>query len=203
MAQTQTPDGERRIAEQGYLHIGRRFAEPEDAWRIADALITGFDSFDWPDAPVEVIGQFVVPLPDSWPSRDFQTLHIDFGVPLVPAAAAGVARWTALHVPADRHGLTARTRLVPLAALLAKAATTTPGRGESLRRVAASGESQRCLGRHHRLRRRELRADRRGDVRSRADTAEHPYRAGLSVRVGVRDARHRGRLPSGKRSSVG
>ena len=82
-----------------------------------------------------------MPPPHGPPSRDFQTLHIDFGVPLVPAAAADVARWTALHVPADRHGVTARTRLAPLATLLAKAATASPERDELLRRLAAYGES--------------------------------------------------------------
>ncbi len=135
------PDAASRVAERGYLHIGCRFAAPEDAWRLADAEISRLSSLDGHNAQIEVIGQFVVPPPDGPTSRDFQTLHIDFGIPLIPSRAADVARWTALHVPADRHGVTARTRLVPFAALLAKAATTAPERGELLRRAAAYGES--------------------------------------------------------------
>jgi hypothetical protein len=135
------PDAARTLAEHGYLHIRRRFAAPEDAWHLADSLISALSSPEAPHADVEVVGQFVVPPPDGPPSRDFQTLHIDFGIPLVPAAPGDVARWTALHVPADRHGVTARTRLVPLAPLLANAPTPAPARAELLRRVAAYGES--------------------------------------------------------------
>jgi hypothetical protein len=137
----QAADAVWSVAERGYLHIERPFAAPEDAWRLADALIPRLGSFEGSETLVEVIGQFIVPPPSGPPSRGFQTLHIDFGVPLVPSTAADVARWTALHVPADRHEVTARTRLVPLAALLAKTAITAPQRGELLRRVAAYGKS--------------------------------------------------------------
>jgi hypothetical protein len=113
---TEPSDVWRTVAEHGYAHIARPFVTPEDAWQRADALISEIGSPDGLDAPIQVIGQFVVPPPGSAPSRDFQTLHFDFGIPLLPSAQADVARWTALHVPADCHGITARTRLAPIPA---------------------------------------------------------------------------------------
>jgi hypothetical protein len=89
--------------------------------------------------PLEVIGDFVIPPIDGPPSRDFQTLHFDFGLPLIPAAAADLARYTALHVPADVPRSGARTRLVRVDALAAQ--RTWPDRHELLRRFAAYGDS--------------------------------------------------------------
>ncbi len=88
---------------------------------------------------LEVIGDFVLPPLDGPPSRDFQTLHFDFGLPLVPSAPADVARYTALYVPDELPGSDARTRFVRLDALLAQRAW--PQREELLRRFAAYGES--------------------------------------------------------------
>jgi hypothetical protein len=51
--------------------------------------------------PVSIVGDFVIPPVDGAPSRDFQTLHFDFGLPLDPKVAQDVACYTALHVPAD------------------------------------------------------------------------------------------------------
>ena len=73
------------------------------------------------------------------PSRDFQTLHVDFGVPLVPVAPADVARWTTLHVPASVSSVQAFTRFVPLGRLLPGHAW--PGVDELLRRFATYGDS--------------------------------------------------------------
>ena len=68
--------------------------------------------------PLSIIGDFVLPPLDGAATRDFQTLHFDFGLPLDPRVAQDVARYTALHIPADVTGVQAATRLVPLAALL-------------------------------------------------------------------------------------
>ncbi len=68
--------------------------------------------------PLSVIGEYVVPPLGAGETRDFQTLHFDFGLPLDPRIRQDVARYTALHVPADVAGVEAVTRLVPLAALL-------------------------------------------------------------------------------------
>jgi hypothetical protein len=89
--------------------------------------------------PLEIVGDFVIPPIGGPSSRDFQTLHFDFGVPLVPASATDVALFTALHVPADMPRSAARTRLVRLDALFAQ--RTWPDDRELLRRFAAYGES--------------------------------------------------------------
>lgn len=68
--------------------------------------------------PMSIVGDFVIPPLDGAATRDFQTLHFDFGLPLDPRVAQDVARYTALHIPADVAGVQAATRLVPLAALL-------------------------------------------------------------------------------------
>ena len=70
------------------------------------------------EEPLTVIGEFVIPAPDGAESRDFQTLHFDFGLPLDPKIAQDVARYTALYVGRDGAHVSAITRLVPLVALL-------------------------------------------------------------------------------------
>ncbi len=62
----------------------------------------------------------MLPPPDGPASRPFQTLHIDFGVPLIPTQTADVARFTALYVAANARTPQASTRLVALAPLLAQ-----------------------------------------------------------------------------------
>ena len=69
---------------------------------------------------LDVIGEFVLPPPDGPAGRPFQTLHFDFGVPLIPTQTADVARFTALHVAANARTTQASTRLVALAPLLAQ-----------------------------------------------------------------------------------
>jgi Taurine catabolism dioxygenase TauD, TfdA family len=64
-----------------------------------------------------MIGEFVVPPLDGGETRDFQTLHFDFGLPLDPKVENEVARYTALHIPADVAAVEAVIRLAPLVAL--------------------------------------------------------------------------------------
>ena len=89
--------------------------------------------------PVAVIGDFVLPPMGGKASRDFQTLHFDFGVPLDPSVAQDVGRYTALHVQADFERTSARTRLVALPALLGQ--RSWPARAELLARLAAYGRT--------------------------------------------------------------
>lgn len=86
---------------------------------------------------IEVIGDFVLPPADGHESRDFQTLHFDFGLPLDPRVEQDVARYTALYIPQDRQKVAAVTRLVPLAALLQQ--RSWPSEQELLERVAVYG----------------------------------------------------------------
>ena len=69
-------------------------------------------------APLEVLGDFVIPSRGAAERRDFQALHFDFGVPLDPHGARDVAQYTALYISPDRDAIEAQTRLVGLSELL-------------------------------------------------------------------------------------
>jgi len=122
------------LGDQGFAHMSGPFLRIDDAWRAAQAVVNACGPED-----LEVIGDFVIPPPDDGPSRDFQTLHFDFGVPLAPAMPVDVARFTALHIVAGAPPGDAVTRLVPLRALLA--ARSWPDHEELVQRFAAYGAS--------------------------------------------------------------
>ncbi len=122
----------------GFTWIRERFGDPADALVAAGELIAARRAAD-ARPPLAVIGDFVLPPPDGRDSRDFQTLHFDFGLPLDPKALQDVGRYTALHIPQDFEEPSARTRLVPLAALLGQRAW--PARTELLSRLADYGRS--------------------------------------------------------------
>jgi hypothetical protein len=88
---------------------------------------------------LELVGQYVVPPADGAPTRPFQTLHVDFGLPLAPARPVDVATYTALHVPLGAATEGATTRLVPLADLLGQ--RSWPGREELVRRLEGYGRT--------------------------------------------------------------
>jgi hypothetical protein len=122
-----------QLKATGVTRIAGPFEDLELAWTAAERVVARAAD------PVEVIGEFVVPPPFGPASRKFQTLHLDFGLPLLPVVPADVARFTALHMLADRPASEAWTRLVPLRSLLR--ARRWPGRDELLRRIAAYGAS--------------------------------------------------------------
>jgi hypothetical protein len=66
---------------------------------------------------LEVVGDFIVPPPGAL-RRDFQALHIDFGLPIEGREPVDVARFTALYVDARSPPTSALTRLVPLGSFL-------------------------------------------------------------------------------------
>jgi hypothetical protein len=105
------------LRSQGFARIEGDFETPEHAFGFARALIEQRSAEDGSAQP-SVIGDFVIPPLDGENSRDFQTLHFDFGLPLDPKVEQDVARYTALHVPTRLAHASAITRLVPLAGLL-------------------------------------------------------------------------------------
>jgi hypothetical protein len=119
----------------GYVHVREPFPSVGAAWSAAATVIESVCG----DEALEVIGEFVIPPAEGPASRSFQTLHIDFGVPLAPRRPADVARFTALHVAAETRPSQSRTRLVELAPLLAR--RTWPDQHELLERFAAYGRS--------------------------------------------------------------
>jgi hypothetical protein len=123
-----------QLVELGFVLI-RPFADREDAWKAAEAIVDEANA----DAPLAVIGDFVIPPSDGPPSRDFQTLHLDFGIPLVPVAATDMARFTALYLAADAPPSEAITRLVPISALVARRRWA--DRHELVQRLASYGHT--------------------------------------------------------------
>lgn len=131
-------DPEEGLATCGFAHFRDAFRNSARAFDAANAVVgTALPLQDC--ALLEIVGDFVIPPADGGPSRDFQTLHFDFGVPLHPVRATDVARFTALFVtPGARH-VQARTRLVPLGELLAQRSWASPD--ELLRRFIDYGVS--------------------------------------------------------------
>lgn len=100
----------------GFVHLSGPFRSVDAAWAAAAEVIESTDG----NASLDVIGEFVLPPSGGPAGRPFQTLHIDFGVPLIPTQTADVAHFTALHVRANARTTQASTRLVALAPLLAQ-----------------------------------------------------------------------------------
>lgn len=128
-------DAARMLGSVGFVRMFRPFAGLEDAWKAAQAIVNEASS----GPSLAVIGDFVIPPLCGPPTRDFQTLHFDFGLPLIPVAPADVARFTALYVAADGPPSDAITRLVPIRALVARRRWSDPD--ELVRRVASYGHS--------------------------------------------------------------
>ena len=138
------PDAGPRFAEDettalmvcGYVLCDQLLASAEEAFARARWLI---EDCDRGEGHLSIIGDFVLPPSDGPPSREFQTLHFDFGLPLDPEVNHDVACYTALYIPTDARGVSAATRLVPLGALLSQRAW--PRHGELLERLLVYGRT--------------------------------------------------------------
>ena len=126
------------LREAGFVWIQSAFATPAAAFARSQERIEECVASDGHDA-LAVIGEFIVPPPDGEATREFQTLHFDFGLPLNPQCDQDVARYTALFVPRSAVGVTAVTRLVRLEALLAQRGW--PDQESLLGNLMAYGES--------------------------------------------------------------
>jgi hypothetical protein len=126
------------LAQSGFVWIRSAFATPTAAFDRAQELVEECSASNHHNAP-SVIGEFVLPSPDGEATRDFQTLHFDFGLPVHPQRDQDVARYTALFIPPSVCGVTAVTRLVSLRALLGQ--REWPERTTLLGNLVAYGES--------------------------------------------------------------
>jgi hypothetical protein len=126
------------LSDRGFWLADAGFSTRDEAFDAARIVVGRRCSADGVE-PVPVIGDFVIPPVDGVASRDFQTLHFDFGVPLVPTVAQDVARYTALYITRSASGVSATTRLVPLAPFLRR--REWPERSELLARFAAYGRT--------------------------------------------------------------
>jgi hypothetical protein len=108
-----------QLTIQGAVRIPAHFVSRSAAWKMALRLVSRARSLtDGGNAPaLEVVGEFNLP-PEDVDQRDFQALHIDFGLPRLSAHAVDVALYTALFIDADKPSSGAATRIVPLGRLL-------------------------------------------------------------------------------------
>jgi hypothetical protein len=125
------------LRESGFVWIRSAFATPAAAFAKSQELIEQCANSNGHKA-LSVIGDFVLP-PRDGKTRDFQTFHFDFGVPVRPLRDQDVARYTALFIPRSSAGVTAVTRLVALDELLGQ--RRWPDRATLLDNLMAYGES--------------------------------------------------------------
>ncbi len=111
---------------------------PAAAFARSQELIAQYAALNGDDG-LSVIGDFILPPSDGEATRDFQTLHFDFGIPLRPLREQDLARYTALFIPRSVVAVTAVTRLVPLDALLGQRCW--PNRATVLENLIAYGQS--------------------------------------------------------------
>jgi hypothetical protein len=121
------------------------FGTREEAFVAAESFVGPRIPSDRSE-PLTVIGDFIVPPSNGPASRDFQTLHFDFGLPLDPRIAQDVARYTALYIAQETVDVAAVTRLVPLAPLLRQ--RDWPQRSELLARFVAYGQTHGARDEH-------------------------------------------------------
>ncbi len=126
------------LGPEAFSRIAGPFGTSDAAFDAASALVEAW-SVERALPRMSIIGDFVLPPLGSPASRDFQTLHLDFGLPLDPKVAQDVARFTALYVPAGLKGVQAATRLVPLTALFGQRCWPPPA--ELLKRLESYGRT--------------------------------------------------------------
>ncbi len=126
------------LVASGFATLPGPFTTVDAAFAAARAVLEARPA-DARFPPLEVIGDYVIPPAGGPPSRDFQTLHFDFGLPVNPVGPSDVARYTALHIPEGTPPSTAITRLVPLAALLRQ--RSWPGEDRLRARLVAYGHT--------------------------------------------------------------
>lgn len=126
------------LRESGFVWIRSAMETPATAFARSQELIEECAASNGHGA-LSIIGDFILPPPAGEATRDFQTLHFDFGVPLRPVREEDVALYTALFIPPSAVMVTAATRLVPLTALLGQ--RRWPDRATLLDNLVAYGES--------------------------------------------------------------
>jgi hypothetical protein len=104
----------------GFARVPGRWSDRPAAWQTAVAIAAWARDRDPLCAglpALEVVGEFTVP-PRGMVQRDFQALHIDYGVPKLGGPPVAVSRFTALYLDPGRAGSGSATRIVPLRSLL-------------------------------------------------------------------------------------
>jgi hypothetical protein len=126
------------LGSRGFARIAGPLRTKREANQVASALVEEC-RVNRGLPPLSPIGDFVIPPLDGRESRDFQTLHFDFGLPLDPKVEQEVARYSALYIPLEIPSVQAVTRLVPLVALLGQRCWPPPG--ELVERLTSYGRT--------------------------------------------------------------
>lgn len=129
------------LSQRGFARVGG-LVSTEDAFGVARELVDEHCVAEG-SPPLEVVGDFVLPPYDGRATRDFQTLHFDFGLPLDPKVDQDVGRYTALYIPVGVKEVSAHTRLVPLGALLGQ--RTWPAGPELVQGLVSYGRTHGAL----------------------------------------------------------
>src|SRR3954468_23082896 len=109
-----TRDSAGDLVRRGYVRLQEHFETAEQAWSRARAIVDAVDDgLSAALGPLTTLSEYRMPAPEAR-QRDFQVLHMDFGLPLGRADRADVARYTVLCVSARAHTSGATTRIVRL-----------------------------------------------------------------------------------------
>jgi hypothetical protein len=127
-----------QLDAHGFARISGPLRTAHETNEVARSLVDA-SWLEHDPLPLSVIGDFVVPPLGGGATRDFQTLHFDFGLPLDPKVEQEIARYSALYIPVDTADVRAVTRLVPLTALLSQRSWPAPG--EIIERLTAYGRT--------------------------------------------------------------
>jgi hypothetical protein len=108
------------LVRRGAARVPGRWPDHAAAWRTALRITERARALDplYAGLPrLEVIGEFTLPPPGTV-QRDFQALHIDYGVPKLAGPPVAIAQFTALYLDGHQAGSGSATRVVPLRPLL-------------------------------------------------------------------------------------
>ena len=106
----------------GHVGLEGRFGSVSEAWATSLGVLeeaAGSDALCRQMSTMVEVGRFTIP-PPGMPQREFQPLHIDFGLPFGTFRGIDVARYTALYVEPTLQPSGAETRLVPIRQLFAQ-----------------------------------------------------------------------------------
>jgi hypothetical protein len=110
------------LVEAGVARAPGRWPDAAAAWRTAWPIAERARSLDPLGAGLpglEVVGEFTVP-PPGVVQRDFQALHIDYGLPRLAGPPVAISRFTALYIDGRLPGSGSATRIVSLHRLLSQ-----------------------------------------------------------------------------------
>ena len=116
------------LIKHGVVRVSGRWPDHPAAWRQATLIAQQAHDLDplHADLPaLEPVGEFTLP-PPGFVQRDFQALHIDYGVPILAGPPVAVSRFTALYLDGEQAGSGAATRIVPLRPLLGQRSWPAP-----------------------------------------------------------------------------